>query len=101
MERDVKSEEMTLQSSTVGPMPVKKDGWRRAYEYVRDANSSRRTETKVALQFLKGCNRILDVGCGTGNFLQLASERIVGVDYNPECVHICRAKGLAAREGNA
>jgi SAM-dependent methyltransferase len=102
MEADVKTEEMTFDSSRVTPMPVdKKAGWRPVYEYVRDANNSRRTETKVALHFLEGCSRILDVGCGTGNFLQLARDRIVGVDSNPDCVRICQAKGLTASEGNA
>jgi SAM-dependent methyltransferase len=74
---------------------------RRAYERLRDANNSRLFENRVALTFLGECKRILDVGCGTGNFLQCAPERIEGVDLNPDCVAICQAKGLTAQVGNA
>jgi ubiquinone/menaquinone biosynthesis C-methylase UbiE len=74
---------------------------RKVYKYIRDANNSRRVETAVAMRFLEGCNSILDVGCGTGNFLERAPERIVGVDYNPDCVNVCLFKGLNARQGNA
>lgn len=61
----------------------------------------RYVEYDVALGFFKGCNRILDVGCGTGTFLAHAPGRVVGIDGNPECVDVCRAKGLDVTVGNA
>lgn len=74
---------------------------RRVYEAIRDANNTRNVENKVALRFLEGCNQILDVGCGTGNFVDCDRRRIVGVDYNPDCVSTCRSKGLQVTHGNA
>lgn len=50
---------------------------------------------------LSGTERILDVGCGTGEFARMAVERfpelaIVGVDATPAMVEVARAK-LAGR----
>lgn len=42
--------------------------------------------------------RVLDVGCGLGDFLRYRRGRsIVGVDLNPLNVEWCRAQGLDAR----
>lgn len=46
---------------------------------------------------LPGTARILDVGCGTGEFERMAIQRfpgvtIVGVDATPDMVHLARAK---------
>ena len=38
--------------------------------------------------------RIADVACGTGTFCDLAPQRIVGVDINPDNVSHCKSKGL-------
>ena len=41
---------------------------------------------------------ILDIGCGTGSFLEIARKnrnlRTVGLDTTPESINKCRAKGL-------
>jgi len=43
---------------------------------------------------------VLDIGCGRGEFLSLV-PRARGVDLNPECVAVCRSKGLPAQEADA
>lgn len=51
-----------------------------------------------------GASDVLDIGCGRGEFLDLLRERHVrarGLDINHEMVEVCRARGLAADEGDA
>ena len=46
--------------------------------------------------------RLLDVGCGNGAFLRLASEmgwNAEGLDFDPDAVRRAREAGLTAREG--
>jgi glycosyltransferase involved in cell wall biosynthesis len=51
-----------------------------------------------------GCQRLLDVGCGPGTFLDLLRERGVpglGIDFDAEMVALCREKGLSAQVADA
>src|SRR5271157_3922471 len=51
------------------------------------------------LQDLEGCQNVLDIGCGRGEFLELmreASIPAVGIDLSGESVALCRLKGLEA-----
>ena len=48
-------------------------------------------------------NRLLDLGCGAGDFLErakLLGWRAEGVDFDPQAVAAARARGLEAREGS-
>jgi SAM-dependent methyltransferase len=48
-------------------------------------------------------HEILDLGCGRGEFLEAAREAGLsarGIDQSPECVALCRAKGLAAEQAD-
>jgi ubiquinone/menaquinone biosynthesis C-methylase UbiE len=63
--------------------------------------SPRRKEYNVAADFLDLSKQTLDVGCGTGTFLELSPENIVGLDINPENIEFCKSKGLNAFEGSA
>lgn len=59
-----------------------------------------RFDWALALGFKRG-GRLLDVGCGTGNFLVRAREagyRVEGVDLNPEAVGPARARGLTVHQ---
>lgn len=47
------------------------------------------------VKYLSG-RRVLDVGCGRGEFLARDVANTVGVDLDPELVSQCRAQGLAA-----
>jgi len=68
---------------------------------VRQTRNPRYEEYKHALFYLRESNKILDVGCGTGTFLELRPNDIVGIDLNPDNVAYCRKKGLIAYTGDA
>ncbi len=49
------------------------------------------------LEYFNACQRVLDVGCGRGEFLELLRESHIsalGIDMNAEMVEICRGKEL-------
>jgi SAM-dependent methyltransferase len=54
------------------------------------------------LELFSGCEPVLDIGCGPGNFLALAAERLeaYGLDTMPENAARCRQRGLAAGMGS-
>lgn len=70
---------------------------------IRTFGDIRRTEYGVALRFIGPTNRVLDVGCGTGTFLDFYQPygQAVGVDINPENVAYCVERGLDAHLGSA
>jgi SAM-dependent methyltransferase len=48
-----------------------------------------------------GCTRVLDLGCGSGDFLELLAEQGIagfGVDADPQCCADARARGLTVAE---
>jgi SAM-dependent methyltransferase len=45
-----------------------------------------------------GCHDVLDLGCGSGDFLEMAAEqgaRVHGVDLDPQCCADARGRGLS------
>ena len=68
---------------------------------LRGSFQLREREYRWAWEFLSDCARILDVGCGTGTFLQKAPSRITGIDLNPENIAHCQAAKLDAKQGSA
>ncbi|HUS02522.1 MAG TPA: class I SAM-dependent methyltransferase [Chitinophagaceae bacterium] len=54
-------------------------------------------ENKAALNNIKPGSKILEVGCGTGSFLQVMQKKgfdCTGVELNQSAVDVCRQKGL-------
>lgn len=48
-------------------------------------------------------NRILDLGCGVGYFLEVAKEynwEVYGTEYTSEAIEICKRKGISMIESN-
>lgn len=48
-------------------------------------------------------NRILDLGCGVGYFLEVAKEykwEVYGTEYTKEAIEICKQKGIKMIEGD-
>jgi len=72
------------------------------YEWARRlALSKRHKEFRQAMKFLAGAERILDVGCGKGGFMDVAPDRIEGIDFNPNNVKVCQAKEQKVTLGDA
>ena len=56
------------------------------------------------LNYLPRRGRVLDLGCGRGEFLELLREsgrQGVGVESDPALVGVCRSKGLKVEQGGA
>jgi SAM-dependent methyltransferase len=80
----------------------------RYYQYLRHQQYSS-TDALVRmlrwyLPYFAGFSRVLDIGCGHGEFLQLLQEaghEAVGIDIDPAMVNTCQALGLTAYAGDA
>lgn len=58
----------------------------------------------VYLRYFKGRKRVLDLGCGRGEFLSLLKENNIvgyGIDYNKLMIAHCRRQGLEVIQGDA
>jgi SAM-dependent methyltransferase len=56
------------------------------------------------VELLGTCKRVVDLGCGRGELLELlrkANVSAYGVELNPDNVAVCREKGLEIVEGDA
>ena len=86
-----------------GLEPIRPPGRQRFSVFHRGADDDGpRRETHLAFaDALRAATSVLDVGCGTGVFLDLLRERgvarVVGVDRDPEMVQEARARGHDAR----
>jgi O-antigen chain-terminating methyltransferase len=78
-------------------------------DYARFADKFRGSEDYVRSQlrrylpYFEGRRRILDIGCGRGEFLELLRDAGLdaqGIDNDPESVALCRSKGLAVDQAD-
>jgi SAM-dependent methyltransferase len=68
----------------------------------------RERQKRYASRFARALNEnsvyeILDLGCGRGEFLEAAREAGLsarGIDQSPECIALCRAKGLVVEQAD-
>jgi 2-polyprenyl-3-methyl-5-hydroxy-6-metoxy-1,4-benzoquinol methylase len=79
------------------------------WRYAAFENRHRGNEEEVRKQqiqyisYFRGRGKILDLGCGRGEFLELCKESGVeaeGIDMNEQMVEICRDKGLDCQRGD-
>ncbi|HEU0120233.1 MAG TPA: class I SAM-dependent methyltransferase [Bryobacteraceae bacterium] len=90
------------------PAPGKPDE-AHSYDFLRFAERYRGPEQYVRqnlenyLGYFEGKTRIVDLGCGRGEMLELLREKgipALGVDGDEESVAICKSKGLRAEVGD-
>jgi O-antigen chain-terminating methyltransferase len=69
------------------------------YDPLRGSETEIKKRLKKYLPYFDGCRRVLDIGCGRGEFLELLKERdvqAIGIDTDSEMVKRCLQKGVAA-----
>lgn len=79
----------------------------RYYDYLYSqgytSNAALRKVLQWYLPYFDGFHRVLDIGCGNGEFLailQTAGHEAVGIDIDPAMVAECRQQGLTAYEAD-
>jgi 2-polyprenyl-3-methyl-5-hydroxy-6-metoxy-1,4-benzoquinol methylase len=73
--------------------------WLHFSDRFRGSEDRIRAAQSLYLDRFAGLTDLLDIGCGRGEFLEAAAAAGIsarGIDLNPECVALCRSKGLAA-----
>lgn len=49
--------------------------------------------------YFSNCKKILDIGCGTGDFIALDPKRIIGVDHNKKSLKVCKDRNMSVVYG--
>jgi 2-polyprenyl-3-methyl-5-hydroxy-6-metoxy-1,4-benzoquinol methylase len=78
--------------------PIDLDWLRFAENFRGPEDQIRRGQKRYAAKFA-GAKNVLDLGCGRGEFLDVAREAGIdahGIDQSEECIGVCLAKGLKA-----
>jgi SAM-dependent methyltransferase len=65
------------------------------------SDNSKQKEYNFVWKQLSSCDKILDIGCGVGLFLNYAPDRIIGIDINPNNVEFCKTKAFQVFVGDA
>ena len=58
----------------------------------------------ASLPYFEKCSRVLDIGCGRGEFLEILKDYAIsgiGVDSDPDMVAYCRSRQLAVEQSDA
>jgi SAM-dependent methyltransferase len=65
------------------------------------SDNSKQKEYDFVWKQLSSCDKILDIGCGVGLFMNFAPDRIIGIDINPNNVDFCKTKDFQVFVGDA
>ena len=82
--------------------PIQVD-WLRFAESFRGPEEDIRDRQRHYVLRFAGSAPVLDIGCGRGEFLEAARDAglaATGIDFNDECVALCRAKSLHAEKAD-
>jgi len=86
----------------VPPTPIAID-WFRFADVFRGAEERIKEHQKMYVRKFAGAADLLDLGCGRGEFLEVARDAAIparGIDQSEESIAICRAKGLEAQRAD-
>jgi 2-polyprenyl-3-methyl-5-hydroxy-6-metoxy-1,4-benzoquinol methylase len=91
--------------SSVNPTPEQLENHYKGYgrnDYLSPITIKRYHEILDVFEAARKTNRILDVGCGIGYFLDVAKSRgweVYGTEYTDSAVTICEGKGITMHAG--
>lgn len=66
-------------------------------ERYRGSRADIKGRQTVFLKYFDGCRKILDIGCGRGEFLEILRDQGVvglGIDVDEDMINFCRSRGL-------
>ena len=66
-------------------------------QYIGHDAEAQKKHQRFYVQFFEGCQRVVDLGCGNGEFVELLTERginAIGVDSDPIAVQHLRERGV-------
>lgn len=75
--------------------------WRERAKAIAGTNYQQLYQLRRELAYLDNCKKVLDIGCGDGEFISLSPDRIEGLDISEQTVKNCLSKGLRATLGSA
>jgi O-antigen chain-terminating methyltransferase len=70
---------------------------------LRGPEEAIKRDQKKYLKFFKNCKKVVDLGCGRGEFLELLNENKInalGIDIEEKAIQICKNKGLQVKKEN-
>ncbi|MCD4674942.1 MAG: methyltransferase domain-containing protein, partial [Desulfobacula sp.] len=73
-------------------------------EKYRGSTEDIKQRQSIFLEHFKNCQKVLDIGCGRGEFLSLLKENGIGgtgIDLNEDMILYCQKNGLDVSQGNA
>jgi len=96
-------------AATLAPVIAETAKEQHPYDFLRFAERYRGPEAYVRqnfenyLDYFAGKSRVIDLGCGRGEMLELLKEKeipVKGIDGDEESVAICKSKGFDAEEAD-
>ena len=88
---------MNEASPASSPKPHVDIDWFRFADVFRGSESRILEHQKMYAAKFSGASDLLDIGCGRGEFLEVARDAGIparGIDQSEECIAICRSKGF-------
>ncbi len=71
-------------------------------DYLSPVTKLRYNQLLDQLEKYRKTNKILDIGCGVGNFLEVAKSRgweVFGTEYTDKAIDVCSKKGINMHQG--
>ena len=92
-------------ASPVAEPPPSGNGidWLAFAERFRGSEDHVRSNQQMYAERFAGRRNVLDLGCGRGELLQVLKDAGIparGIDANPECIALCRDRGLRAEQAD-